>query len=73
MIVSYDTLSIKLSRFLISRINQTVMLLRDWFNKSGKNCLRKDYKELVALALLFLKGVPILEHKIDPGACHHAR
>ena len=64
------------SRDLIGNVNETVEFLQNWLSNDGKNCARKDYKELAILALIFLNGSNKFTENyklLAPGACHHAR
>ena len=74
LVETYDKLALKISRTVSSLINDTILFLQNCLNDVGESCLRKDYKELVVVSLIFLKGVSTTEYKfIPPGACHHAR
>ena len=72
---TFDCLSMRISRSLGSKIKSTVEFLRNWLDNSN-GCLRKDYKELVLLALLYLNGISFEQYNftvLAPGAYHHAR
>ena len=65
----------KCNREVISRVNSVIEYLDEWLHNNSSSCLRGDYKEMVVLALLFLKG-SVSNQKasiLSPGACHHAR
>lgn len=71
---NYRTVIKRCSREISSRVSSTIQYLESWLENNNKSCLRGDYKEMVVLALLFLKESSSETVSImSPGACHHAR
>ena len=66
---------LKQSREQSSEVSNTIDFLKQWITREGKTCVRKDYKEMAELTLLFLGDCSEDNCKVilAPGACHHAR
>ena len=66
---------LKQNRELSSEVSNTFDFLKQWITREGKTCVKKDYKEMTELTLLFLGDCSEDSCKVilAPGACHHAR